>query len=63
MKKMSMMAPLGGAVRDSGAPTINVKNIDDGPLGGDAEDSGAPTIVTPRVSNPHDYVNHMFKRP
>jgi hypothetical protein len=19
--------------------------------------------VTPRVSNPHDYVNHMFKRP
>jgi hypothetical protein len=21
------------------------------------------TVVTPRVSNPHDYVNHMFKRP
>jgi hypothetical protein len=20
-------------------------------------------LVTPRVSNPHDYVNHMFKRP
>jgi hypothetical protein len=20
-------------------------------------------FVTPRVSNPHDYVNHMFKRP
>jgi hypothetical protein len=19
--------------------------------------------VTPRVSNPHDYVNHMFKKP
>jgi hypothetical protein len=21
------------------------------------------TNVTPRVSNPHDYINHMFKRP
>jgi hypothetical protein len=20
-------------------------------------------LVTPRVSNPHDYINHMFKRP
>jgi hypothetical protein len=21
------------------------------------------TCVTPRVSNPHDYINHIFKRP
>jgi hypothetical protein len=24
---------------------------------------GASNIVTPRVSNPHDYINHIFKRP
>jgi hypothetical protein len=24
---------------------------------------GVCDTVTPRVSNPHDYVNHMFKRP
>jgi hypothetical protein len=26
-----MATPLGGGVRDPGAPTINVKNVDDGP--------------------------------
>jgi hypothetical protein len=25
--------------------------------------SALTTFVTPHVSNPHDYVNHMFKRP
>jgi hypothetical protein len=24
---------------------------------------GLPFVVIPHVSNPHDYVNHMFKRP
>jgi hypothetical protein len=32
-----------------------------GPLAGADGDLGAPT-VTPRVSKPHDYANHMFMR-
>jgi hypothetical protein len=27
------------------------------------EEEGSTRNVTPRVSNPHDYVNHIFKRP
>jgi hypothetical protein len=31
---------------------------------GDLRGSGRlSVIVTPRVSNPHDYINHIFKRP
>jgi hypothetical protein len=41
-----MVGPLGGpSAGDSGASTINVKNIDGGPLrGAQAGDPGAPTI-------------------
>jgi hypothetical protein len=40
---------MGGAVGDSGAPTINAGNVDGGPLGSGAEDLGAPTINTRNV--------------
>jgi hypothetical protein len=26
-------------------------------------EEGGQRFVTPRVSNPYDYINHMFKRP
>jgi hypothetical protein len=40
-------------------------NGNDGAEGDDDEVFDVEEInpVTPRVSNPHDYVNHMFKRP
>jgi hypothetical protein len=37
-------APLGGADRDPGAPTINVTNVDGGPPGGANGDLKALTI-------------------
>jgi hypothetical protein len=37
-------APLGGAVRDLGAPTIYVKDDNGGPLGGTVGDLGTPTM-------------------
>jgi hypothetical protein len=43
-RKMLMMAPLGGDVRDPGAPTINAKNVDGCPLGGSADGQGASII-------------------
>jgi hypothetical protein len=48
-----MAGPLGGGDGGPGAPTINVKNIDDDPLGDGAGDLGAPTINAKNVdSNP-----------
>jgi hypothetical protein len=40
-------------------------NGNDGAEGDDDEVFDVEEInpVTPRVSNPHDYVNHLFKRP
>jgi hypothetical protein len=46
-----MAGPLGGDVRDPGAPTINAQNIDGGPLGGDARDPGASTINAKNVDD------------
>jgi hypothetical protein len=37
-------APLGGTVRDLGAPTIYVKDDNGGPLGGTVGDLGTPTM-------------------
>jgi hypothetical protein len=34
-----------------------------GPVPGGAQSFFQVACVTPCVSNPHDYVNHMFKRP
>jgi hypothetical protein len=45
-----MASPLGGAIGDPGASTINVKHIDDGPLGGVVGDPGAPTINAKNVN-------------
>jgi hypothetical protein len=49
MLETSMVSPLGGDARDSGASTINVKNVDDGPMGGDAGDPRVATINAKNV--------------
>jgi hypothetical protein len=51
---MLTVGPLEGIARDSGAPTINAKNINGSPLGGSGRDLGAPTINTKNVDGePH----------
>jgi hypothetical protein len=46
------MGPIGGArAVDPGAPTINVKNVDDAPLAGADGDSRAPTINVKNVDD------------
>jgi hypothetical protein len=44
-KKHRQWPPLGGGAGGPGAPTINIKNIDDGPPGRHHEAPGAPTII------------------
>jgi hypothetical protein len=47
--------PLRGGDRDSGAPTINARNVNGGPLGGDDEDPRVPTINVRNIdSGPPD---------
>jgi hypothetical protein len=43
--------PLGGDVRDPGAPTTYVEDIDGGPLGGDIGDPETPTTYAKDVDD------------
>jgi hypothetical protein len=55
------------ATGDAGEATV--KSVAENPVGDQEDVEAHPRMetqletVTPHVSNPHDYVNHMFKRP
>jgi hypothetical protein len=51
MLKMSMAGPLLGGDGDTGASTINARNVDGGTLGGDTRYLGAPTMNARKVDD------------